>query len=143
MGSAIQFRDLVKSRPGDVGVVLDELPRGGSVAPETVEKVVTQWLRVTGIGMPSGTRLLTAKRPDLLFPVNEANAHRVNLDLGQLRLGSVHAARDHLAILTKVRNSARWQAPKPDDDTQRRAWRARVGLLDVLLYSVPDAPPEV
>jgi len=135
MGSAIQFRDLVKNRPEDVAAVLDELPRTGRVAPDVVEDVAARLLQVTGIGMPSGTRLLTVKRPDLYFPVNKANSAHVHSELGQLRFGSPHAVADYLAILKTIRESAWWQAPRPDDISQRRAWRARVGLLDVLLYS--------
>ncbi len=135
MGRAIQFRDLAANRPAQIAAHLDLLPISGSVPATTIESVVRGVLGVVGVGVPSGTRLLTVKRPDLFFPVNKANASNVAAMLGPMRYTSRRAVDDYLAILSNVRRSTWWRSPMPDDATQRRAWRFRVALLDVILYS--------
>ncbi len=135
MGTAMQFRKLVKNRPEEVGAVLDRLPLDGDLDSKTIDEVVRGLFAVTGVGLPSGTRLLSAKRPDYFFPANDANIARIDELIGSIRPSARRSADDYLALLEQVRQAPWWRAPEPDDRAQRRTWRARAALLDVLLYT--------
>ena len=138
---------VVKQRPQELAEWLDAIPLTGSITPVQIEKYLSGMISVSGISIPTATRLLAMKRPDCCVPVSLSNiaGFRSDSGLGQLcplptiwnkqdpkELNSI--AHQYASLLQQIWNAPWWQAPPPDDGLEASIWQGRAALLDVLFY---------
>lgn len=144
MEGAARFKPVVRESPKVIGAHLDVLPIAGPVSQDLIARVVRGLCAIHGVGLPSATRLLSVKRPDLFLPVNGANRDEVVERLGSVRVLPEAAAEDYLRILRRVHEYTWFNAERPPkSEVERRAiWDYRVALLDTLLYAPTEAEGE-
>jgi len=130
MSVARDFKNLTTNHPQRIGRFLDTIPLRGTVTLELVRRYLEGVTSTKGVGMGVATRLLSMKRPDRFLPVNNANKERIFTAFSQ-RAGTVDA---YLGIIKQVWSFPWFKTLKPDDPTGQRIWRARVALLDAILY---------
>ena len=142
-GAAI-FKPVVRKNPQAIGEHLDQLPIAGPVSTEVLHKVLHGLCSVHGVGLPSASRLLAVKRPDLFFPVNGANREEVVERYGAVRVLPGPAADDYLRIIARVHEYPWFNQKRPakSDVEKRTIWDYRVALLDALLYAPTEEDEE-
>jgi hypothetical protein len=70
------------------------------------------------------------KRPDLFFTANNATQEKLE-DLFSQRCDTTES---YLDVVEEVRSYPWFRAPKPKTMIGQRLWRARVALIDAVLY---------
>lgn len=131
MRGAGWFKHLVLDSPGVIGAKLDGIPAQGPVSLGQVESYLRSMLALRGVGIAAATRLLAVKRPDACLVMTGANKRNIRDSLGESA-----SASGYLSLHRRIWSLAWFHAPEPGDREQRRVWRARVALLDVLFYEV-------
>lgn len=144
MEGAARFKPVVRQSPELIGAHLDALPIAGPVSQELIEQVVRGLCAIRGVGLPSATRLLSVKRPDLFLPVNGANRDEVVERFGPVRVLPEAATEDYFRILRRVHEYPWFNADRPPkSEVERRSiWDYRVALLDALLYAPTEGGDE-
>jgi hypothetical protein len=98
--------------------------------------VLNGLLGIDGVGLGVGSRILAVKRPDLFVTLNAANKTLVRKLFG----AAPFSVRRYLAWHEQIWAFPWWSAPEPRvGRDEKRVWRARVALLDALLYDVPES----
>jgi HKD family nuclease len=130
MRGAGEFKRLTGQSPEIIAKHLDKIPLEGVVSLETVETYLTGITTVNGIGVATATRLLSVKRPDLFLSCNTAN------QAGIKRIFNLTArSTKHYINLHKQIWSLPWfNSSPPHNLDEWRIWKARVALLDAILY---------
>ncbi|MEX2387726.1 MAG: hypothetical protein WD534_07600 [Phycisphaeraceae bacterium] len=83
-----------------------------------------------GVAIGAASRLLCVKRPDLFLPANAASFEGIALAFGVWpdRIDR------YLQIIERIWSFPWFVAREPDDEKEKRVWRARVALLDAMFY---------
>ncbi len=130
MGGAGHFKNLVLEQPELLGSALDQVPLDGPVSRDDALRYLEQVLSLRGVGLAVATRLLCVKRPDVFLTANKANARRIREVFGSFP----STPNRYLDLHERIWALSWCSVPKPHEPNQRRVWKARVGLLDALLY---------
>ena len=124
------FMRMVKSDPARIAPLVDPIRESGSVPDDVVRSVFEHAEGIPQLAIGVVTRFLTMKRPDLFFPINNANSRGI-----RELLGSVPKDADtYLEMVHAIRRLPWARSPRPRDPTEGRLWDARVGLLDAVVY---------
>jgi hypothetical protein len=121
---------LIRTQPEVVGRFLDEIPRSGPIPVDVFMRVTDGLMDIPDIGIGVATRLLTAIRPDLFLPVNNASQDEVTRLLGM----QVKQPKHYFQLMDRVWATPWFRSPRPMDKQQARLWDNRAALLDALLY---------
>jgi serine/threonine protein kinase/nucleoside phosphorylase len=124
------FKSMIIQRPQDVGSILDAIPMEGQPEDADVIEFVDRAVGIFGVGLASATRLLIAKRPDLFLCVNRPSRERIEQFLGGVPKG----AAAYLRLLKQIWSMRWYREPEPDNERERRVWRARVAILDAVMF---------
>lgn len=110
---------------------LDLLPAEGPVERRLAQRVLSGLVALRGIALGVASRLVAVKRPDLFATLNGANVPRV-----REIFGSAPTTVDRYLDWHELLWSLPWASADQPAGTvnERRAWRARVALLDALIY---------
>lgn len=130
MVGAGYFKNLTAEGPKNVSRFLNAIPLIGLVTLEDARSFLRGVTNLGGVGIGAATRLLSMKRPDLFLPANNANQEKILTIFGR-RADTVEK---YLGIINEVWSYPWFAATEPDDATDHRIWRARVALLDAILY---------
>ncbi|MFW6031062.1 MAG: phospholipase D-like domain-containing protein [Myxococcota bacterium] len=133
MEGAPSFKEAVRQRSSQIGRALDLLPLRGSVTVNCIRECAEELWRIHGVGRGAATRLLAVKRPDLCFPVNNANEEKLQEIFGV----APSRPSKYVELLQRV-----WELPwfsyaRPAAADEQEAYDARVALLDAMLYELP------
>jgi hypothetical protein len=130
MEGAGGFRNLVNESPRTIADHLDAIPREGNVTRGQAEAYLNAMLEIPRINLGAATRLLAVKRPDLFLAVNKGNRTRIQQVFGT----APSTTTGYLHLHDQLWSNPWASAAKPSERDQRRAWAARVALLDAYLY---------
>lgn len=121
---------MVRLEPGRLAPLVDAIPDSGSVSDDIVRATFAHAKPLPRVGIAVVTRFLTVKRPDLFFPINNANSRRIRELLGAVPKD----AEGYLGLVHAVRALPWARSARPRDTIERHLWDARVGLLDAVVY---------
>jgi hypothetical protein len=130
MGGAGRFKTLTATHPGRIGKFLDKIRLAGAVSTSHAARCLDGIMTLHGLGIGSATRLLSMKRPDLFFSANEATQDKIQ-DLFGHRCDTTES---YLDIIEQMWSYPWFRAPMPKPMMEERLWRARVALVDAVLY---------
>lgn len=139
MGGSGAFAKLVGDNSTGLSRALDSIPITGIVTAEQYERYAEQFTAAfkgsSRIGsVPTASRLLAMKRPDVFVCLDAAN--RVDL-CNHFGVASTTIDLDNYweRIVEQMMQTAWWQSTMPDDSTEQEIWRGRAALLDAIYYS--------
>ena len=137
MRGAAWFKPHLRNTPEVIARHLDKLPFAGPIDSDLVREVVAGLCGESGMRIPSASRMLAVKRPDLFVPVNGANREQVESHFGRVRYESASGVDDYLRMLDRIYACPWFNAERPErSDAERRfVWENRVALLDALFYA--------
>ncbi len=124
------FKNLVAERPEKIAAIIDSIPLEGQIPLSAVRNAFVRGRALNRVGIACITRLLCVKRPDRFPPVNGPNRQRMREVFG-------FAPKDlegYLELLSVIETMPWYTSPAPEDRIERLTWRARVALLDAVLY---------
>lgn len=128
------FKQLVRTEPEKLARHLDLIPTRGPVDRGIADRVLSGLVELHGVGLGVASRMLCAKRPDLFVTINNANRDRVRALFGRAPTSATAYLDWHERIWAYPWRSA----PEPTGGRdERRVWRARVALVDSLVYEIP------
>ncbi len=133
LGGAGRFMRLTKDHPELVGEHLDQVPLNGPVGVAAAERFIREVRKNPGVGLGAATRLLAVKRPDQFLAVNNGNYPSIQ------RVFGIKPDRldKYLSLLEWLRDRQWFEASEPQNEDQRRVWRARMALVDAIFYEHP------
>lgn len=139
------FKSLIVNNSADLSDALDAIPRTGVVTASDYYSFVDYFKNAfvgqkRKGGVPTASRLLAMKRPDVFFCVNEENWQGVyeNFDFSNKSINqknSVNLDNYWEKIIGPIQTTSWWNSPAPTTENDRRIWRYRSALLDCIYYA--------
>lgn len=131
MGRAISARTIVSKRPEVIGRVLDRLPLTKAVSKQHLADIVHDMLAIHGVGLAVGSRLLTAKRPDLFVSANKGSNKNLSVLLG---MSTISSSEHYMELLERVWSTEWYRSGRPTSAQARSLWSRRAAMLDAAVY---------
>ena len=126
------FLTLARDKLETIAAFLDAIPLSGDVPDAQTRRYLAGMTALGHVGMGVATRLLAVRRPDRFPPVNNKNSKGIR----RLLLDKPINAERYLEVLDTIWSFPWWNSAEPDGIDERRIWRARVALLDALVYNM-------
>jgi len=134
MDGAGNFKNIVKQNPEIIAQHLDVIPRKHIVSTEQAKTYLVNMLKINGINLGTATRLLAMKRPDYFLSINDGNKKRIRDVFGP----APSTVSGYIKFHDKLWSYPWFKSPEPINKNELRVWKARVALLDAVLYEIPD-----
>lgn len=112
------------------------IPLAGEVSQTAYDNYLRLFKTVPGASKTwtgMGTRLLAMKRPDQFVCIDNSNREALCKNFGAAP-STTHLDNYWNRIITPMRRTPWWQAPKPTDAEEAAIWSGRAALLDALYY---------
>jgi len=138
MSGAGYYKQLIIDDPAELSGALDLIPLTGPVDDETITIVIDAMLALRGVDLGTATRLLSVRRPDIFLSLNNASRSRIRA----IFEASPTTERTYLKLLHRIWALPWYTSPEPSDVHERRMWRARVALVDAILYEQSESGSE-
>jgi hypothetical protein len=130
-----QFQGSVNiARRKEIGAVLDKVSKLQHFQGPIVKGLVEQLIGVPYCKSALATRLLILARPDWFVVVNKKSFEGLQAKFGLFVTNDDFKPESYVALLEKIHSQPWFQSPEPEDPPERELWRARVALIDVLVY---------
>ncbi len=130
-----QFQGSVNiARRKEIGAILDKVSKLQHFQGPIVKGLVEQLMGVPYCKSALATRLLILARPDWFVVVNKKSFEGLQAKFGLFVTNDDFKAESYVALLEKIHSQPWFQSPEPEDPPERELWRARVALIDVLVY---------
>jgi len=127
------FKKLVGSSPRELGRHLDRVPLEGEVNRALAEEVLNGLISIHGVALGVASRMITVKRPDLFVTLNNANKPQVKAIFGR----APTKVSTYLDWIERIWEFPWFSSPEPvAGRDEGRVWRARVALMDALIYEL-------
>jgi len=127
------FKSAIKQNNLGLSSALDLVPLTGSVTRADfeafAEKLQASFDRA---GVGTATRLLAFKRPDYFVCLDSKNRKALCKEFGVP--ANVSLSNYWPRIMDRILDSNWWNAPEPSNADEKRLWRCRAAMLDVLFY---------
>lgn len=144
MGGSGTFANIVWRTPTELSHALDAIPQTGPVS-ETDYNLYTQRFanafavaKAKRLGrLPTATRLLAMKRPDVFVCLDEANKEDLCNHFG-VSPSTMKFDNYWDRIIDPMMQTEWWQAPMPTDPLDEKIWKGRAALLDAIYYKHSD-----
>lgn len=118
----------------EIGTILDNASRLKNFQRPIVKGLVARLTNVPYCGPALATRLLVLARPDFFVVVNRKSFEGLQERFGIFVSSHNLKTESYLDLLEKIHSQPWYRSPEPDDEAERELWRARVALIDVLVY---------
>lgn len=125
-----EFMRMILHSPKPVDEVLGDIPLRGDLSLEDAESCLQRLITIRNIALPSATRLMTLRRPDLFFSANAASMSRARELFGYMP----NTISTYLAALKRLQETTWHKAPEPVSKEEKKIWRYRTALLDNWFY---------
>ena len=130
----------MKRRPEGLSAALDLIPAEGEVSQRDYDRYVARFLQSFAdaesdrVGaLPSASRLLAMKRPDVFVCVSNGNKPLLCENFGVLR-STLQLDTYWQTIVEPMMQTDWWNVPPPTEQVERAVWEGRAALLDVLYW---------
>jgi HKD family nuclease len=132
------FKNLVNDHPSRLSKAMQHIPIDGDVSKEDFDKFVHEFNRAFEDkahkgGVPTATRLLAMKRPDIFVGVNKANRAGICKAFGAAP-STLNLKNYWERIIIPAQNSPWWLHARPKDPLTQRIWDNRAALMDGIYY---------
>lgn len=132
MTGAGRFRRLVTHHPQRIDRALDHIPAAGPVRRADFD-AFHRALPRPGMGKPAvGSRLLAMKRPDYFLCLDSANRRALSVAFG-IPASRLYTYEGYWELLEIIWRCPWYKTARPRGRA-RRAWNARVALIDAFYY---------
>ena len=140
MGGSGCFAEVVQLEPSVLSDALDAIPAAGSVTRFNYNQfkdcflaafVQTKAKRIGGL--PTASRLLAMKRPDVFVCVNAANRGDLCAHFG-VPPTTTNLDNYWDRIVAPMMETEWWRSPVPTLPFEEKIWKGRAALLDVIYY---------
>jgi len=134
MCAAGYYSNIVIEHPHLIGRHLDKIPKSGPVSNRMIMEYLTRTMDLTGVALPTSSRLLAMKRPDLFIAVNRGNQNAL------LRVFGFYPRKPkgYIDLIKKIKSFAWSNSTKTRDRVEADFWMSRVSMIDTMLYEHPD-----
>lgn len=140
MGGSGSFAEVVQLVPGTLSEALDEIPVSDSVTQSNYNRFRDIFLaafaqaRAKRIGgLPTASRLLAMKRPDVFVCINAANREDLCAHFG-VPPTTMNLDNYWERIIAPMMETEWWRSPIPTLPFEENIWKGRAALLDVIYY---------
>ena len=140
MGGSGCFAEVVQLVPGALSEALDAIPISGSVTQSNYNRFRELFLaafaqaRAKRIGgLPTASRLLAMKRPDVFVCINTANRNDLCAHFG-VPPTTTNLDNYWERIIAPMMETEWWRSPTPTLPFEETIWKGRAALLDVIYY---------
>lgn len=137
MSGAGHFCHNVIEKPMPISDAIDMIPKSGKVTKEDYQKFIAKMIPASGYEndpISICTRILAMVRPDYFFCVTSANRSKLSDDLNFLKSNlSINNYWD--LVVEPLINSEWWNSEEHKSDLEKRVWKNRIALLDILYYA--------
>lgn len=140
MGGNGSFASVVINASDELSLALDEIPALGPVSESDFKRFIQRFAKAfvkTNAehqgGLPTATRLLAMKRPDVFVCINAANKQDLCAHFG-VAPSTTGIENYWKRIISPMMQTDWWQSSKPTDPLEEKIWNGRAALLDVIYY---------
>jgi HKD family nuclease len=138
MGGFGTLRGMIATDPSRLSRALDEIPLYGRMTQNHYAAFSHQFRRAFDRlaregRIPSATRLLAIKRPDVFICFNQGNSKPICDRLG-VAVSAVNLDNYWEHVIEPIQASRWWQSSEPDDRRENRIWRGRAAMIDAIYY---------
>jgi hypothetical protein len=130
-------KQAILERPDEIGRVLDKIPadRSKRASLGDLRAYMEDMTSLSGFAVPSASRLLVTKRPDLFASVNGANEKDLKEYFGFNPTSSV---RNYIKLHDKLWSYPWFDSPTPEGSPEKEVWESRVALTDAFFYDADE-----
>lgn len=140
MGGSGSFAKIVGKSPAGLSHALAAIPATGTVSDADYDKYVARFAdafvkaKAARVGrLPTATRLLAMKRPDVFVCVDKQNKRDLCEHFG-VAPSTTDLDNYWERIIFPMRQTQWWLAPAPSDPLEAQIWNGRAALLDAIYY---------
>ncbi len=138
MTGAGYFKQMVINKPSILDEYLDLIPLEGSVSEDSLNEYLSGMLSIEHVGRAIALRLLSAKRPDLFFSINQATGNALYEMTGLKGLKNSQKKEEfigaYIELHRRIYRSPWFQFNLPTDGIESKIAKYRVALLDCFFY---------
>lgn len=139
-GSGV-FQSVINSRSKFISNALDSIPMSGDITKEHYDKYIQLFEKAfegqsRQGGVPTASRLLAMKRPDIFICVDSENKNALASDLG-FAPSTLNFDKYWDEVIVPITESVWWQATRPSGE-DGLLWDGRSAMLDIIYYSGKD-----
>lgn len=135
MKGAGKFHNRINHNDSDIAKALDCIPLTGTIYENNYQKFVEIFKKAFptgGVGIAVASRLLAMKRPDYFVCFDSQN--RVGLCKNFAITGDINFETYWKNIIERIIDSVWWSSSIPRGKNEKRAWNARVAMIDIIFY---------
>lgn len=129
------FQHAVNENDEHLSLALDLIPSNGVITREMYLDYIAEYRKAFPNGrdgVPTASRLLAMKRPDLFVCLSSHNRNGLCGAFGIT--SSVDYEKYWDSIVERIREAAWWTSPQPTDEIEQGVWAARAAFLDSHYY---------
>jgi hypothetical protein len=129
------FQQAINNNDEHLSLALDLIPSTGAVTREEYLEFIAEYKKAFPNGrdgVPTASRLLAMKRPDIFVCLSSLNKKRLCADFAIK--GTVSYEKYWDSIIERIKEARWWTSPEPADEIERRVWAARAAFLDSHYY---------
>ena len=139
MGASGTFASLVIKKPKGLSDALDFIPLVGAVTQDNYDEYCKAFVNAFAEdgrvgGLPTATRLLAMKRPDVFVCIDSANRRDLCENFG-VSPNSTSLKNYWQRIIEPMHGDAWWRHPQPRNPADAEIWSGRAALLDAIYYT--------
>ncbi len=143
------FHTLIAEQPERFDEALTYIPESGDVTPKEYQDFVRVYKKIFTdykVDKPSGekaplapaTRLLAMKRPDQFIALTNAKIDVLCQGLSIAKFNAFDFDNYWQDMIGTLRTFAWWHQSEPEDEMERKLWKARAILVDLFMFADED-----
>lgn len=132
-----RFKKRISDEYQNISKALENIPLEGGVTKNDYLRYVEYFHEndTYGYGVPTVSRFLAMKRPDLFFCLTGGNEELLYDDFGIKKIGRKEYERYWDDIIQRIHSSEWFNISKPTDSEALRLWENRCAMLDAICYT--------
>ena len=140
MRGAGDFRNRIGENDASLARAVDSIPQKGEVTRKHYDRFASLFVKAFAKsqrvgGVPTASRLLAMKRPDVFFCVCDPNLEATAAQMGFAK--STLKLDNYLERVVEVIRASEWYGVEKPDSKDGPLWECRAAMLDAILYN-PD-----
>lgn len=131
-----RFKKRISDEYINISKALEYIPSKGIVQKEDYMKYIDYFKNNSnyGYGVPTISRLLSMKRPDVFFCLTGGNEQKLYIDFGIEKIDRKEYERYWDEIIQRIHKAEWFNVKKPKDSEEKELWINRVAMLDAIFY---------
>ncbi len=132
-----RFKKRISDEYKNISKALEFIPLEGNISKDDYLNYIDYFQKNSnyGYGIPTISRFLTMKRPDVFFCLTGGNEELLYKDFGIKKIKRKEYERYWDEIIQRIHESEWFNSPKPINEEEKRLWENRVAMLDAVFYN--------